>query len=147
MGNSNFQKSYSALFGSSHLQDLQFGFLMPKNNSAHVWGHQQYLKLKLRVWTFLISFLKSPWSMGYFTSQAASSRQLEQFSASISCVGGTLSDPYNIKFPLTFMLWLCSEKWMSCGCQLLFYTITLNINVSGNSMVNESLHFFLSLSF
>ena len=96
-------------------------------------------KTKVKSLDFFISFLKSPWSMGYFTSQAASSRQLEQFSASISCVGGTLSDPYNIKFPLTFMLWLCSEKWMSCGCQLLFYTITLNINVSGNSMVYGSL--------
>ena len=39
-----------------------------------------------------------------------------------------LIDPYNIEFPLTFMLWLCYEK-------LLFYTITLKINASGNSMV------------
>ena len=32
-----------------------------------------------------------------------------------------------------------SRPWMSSGCQLLFYTITLNINVSGNSMVYGSL--------
>ena len=54
-----------------------------------------------------------------------------------------LSDPYNIEFSLTFMLWLCSEKQMTVDdmwMTTVFYTITLNINVSGNSMVNGSLY-------
>ena len=53
-----------------------------------------------------------------------------------------LSDPFTVEFPLTFMLWLCSEKQMTVDdmwMTTVFYTITLNINVSGNSMVNGSL--------